>query len=94
MAGRVRVFSLTLWLMARACAYLRAALAVARATAAEHAWTIYATCVGVINVEDTNAYLLRKKLDNGQCWSHAPPPPTTHKLNRYADLSLPSLSPV
>ena len=46
MAGRARVFSPTLWLMARACAYLRAALAVARATAAEHAWTTYATCVG------------------------------------------------
>ena len=51
MAGRARVFSLTLWLMARACAYLRAALAVARATAAEHACTMYVTCVGVMKVE-------------------------------------------
>ena len=51
MAGRARVFSLTLWLMARACAYLRAAFAVARAAAAGHAWTICATCVGAINVE-------------------------------------------
>ena len=41
MAGRARVFSLTLWLMARACAYLRAAFAVARATAAEHAISLW-----------------------------------------------------
>ena len=51
MAGRARVFSLTLWLMARAWAYARAALAVARATAAEHAWTMYAVWVGVMNVD-------------------------------------------
>ena len=56
MAGRARVFSLTQWPMALACAYLRAALAVARATAAEHAWTIYATCVGVINVEAVHSW--------------------------------------
>ena len=56
MAGRARVFSLTLWLMARACAYLRAALAVARATAAEHAWTMYATCVGVMDVEAVHSW--------------------------------------
>ena len=56
MAGRARVFSLTLWHMARACAYLRAAFAVARATAAEHAWTMYVTCVGVMNVEAVHSW--------------------------------------
>ena len=35
MAGRVRVFPLTLWLMAFEWAYMWAAFAVARATAAE-----------------------------------------------------------
>ena len=51
MAGRARVFSLTLWLMAREWAYMRAAFAfaVARATAAGQACTIYVTCVGVMN---------------------------------------------
>ena len=56
MAGRARVFSLTLWLKARSCAYFRAALAVARATAAEHAWTIYATWVGVMNVDAVHSW--------------------------------------
>ena len=51
MAGRVRVFSLTLWLRARAWAYSREALAVARATAAVQACTILATCEGVMNVK-------------------------------------------
>ena len=46
MAGRARVFALTLWLMARACAYMRAALAVARATAAEHACVDHVSDVG------------------------------------------------
>ena len=48
MAGRLRVFSLRLWLIALALAQSRKALADLRATLAVHMWVVCAVMVGSI----------------------------------------------
>ena len=56
MAGRARVFSLTLWRIALEWACSLAALAVARAAAAVGAWAMQAACGGAINVEAVHSW--------------------------------------